>query len=119
MDFIKVILRRLRLIKINRNFGVYLIFLAVSIVFWFMQAIKETTEVVLTYQLVIEDLPRNLIYTSEMPSEVSVTYSSKGWNAFYYKFMKNDDHELVINFKDISHKLQAVIRSYRYNRLLC
>lgn len=102
MDFIKVILRRLRLIRINRNFGVYLIFLAVSIVFWFMQAIKETTEVVLTYQLVIEDLPRNLIYTSEMPSEVSVTYSSKGWNAFYYKFMKNEDQPLVINFKEIN-----------------
>lgn len=102
MDFIKVILRRLRLIKINRNFGVYLMFLAISIVFWFMQAIKEMSEVTLTYQLVIENLPRNLVYTSEMPSEVNVSYSSKGWNAFYYKFMKNKDQALVINFKDIA-----------------
>lgn len=98
----KVILRRLRLIKINRNFGVYLMFLAISIVFWFMQAIKEMSEVTLTYQLVIENLPRNLVYTSEMPSEVNVSYSSKGWNAFYYKFMKNKDQALVINFKDIA-----------------
>lgn len=102
MDFTKVILRRLRLIKINRNFGVYLMFLAISIVFWFMQAIKEMSEVTLTYQLVIENLPRNLVYTSEMPSEVNVSYSSKGWNAFYYKFMKNKDQALVINFKDIA-----------------
>lgn len=102
MDFMKVILRRLRLIKINRNFGVYLMFLAISIVFWFMQAIKEMSEVTLTYQLVIENLPRNLVYTSEMPSEVNVSYSSKGWNAFYYKFMKNKDQALVINFKDIA-----------------
>lgn len=102
MDFTKVILRRLRLIKINRNFGVYLMFLAISIVFWFMQAIKEMSEVTLTYQLVIENLPRNLFYTSEMPSEVNVSYSSKGWNAFYYKFMKNKDQALVINFKDIA-----------------
>lgn len=102
MDFIKVILRRLRLIKINRNFGVYLMFLAISIVFWFMQAIKEMSEVTLTYQLVIENLPRNLVYTSEMPSEVNVSYSSKGWNAFYYKFMKNKDLALIINFKDIA-----------------
>lgn len=97
-----MILRRLRLIKINRNFGVYLMFLAISIVFWFMQAIKEMSEVTLTYQLVIENLPRNLVYTSEMPSEVNVSYSSKGWNAFYYKFMKNKDQALVINFKDIA-----------------
>ncbi|MDE6721799.1 MAG: hypothetical protein K2J84_06610 [Bacteroidaceae bacterium] len=102
MDFTKVILRRLRLIKINRNFVVYLMFLAISIVFWFMQAIKEMSEVTLTYQLVIEDLPRNLVYTSEMPSEVNVIYSSKGWNAFYYKFMKNEEQALVINFKDIA-----------------
>lgn len=77
-------------------------FLAISIVFWFMQAIKEMSEVTLTYQLVIENLPRNLVYTSEMPSEVNVSYSSKGWNAFYYKFMKNKDQALVINFKDIA-----------------
>ena len=77
-------------------------FLAISIVFWFMQAIKEMSEVTLTYQLVIEDLPRNLVYTSEMPSEVNVIYSSKGWNAFYYKFMKNEEQALVINFKDIA-----------------
>ncbi|MDE5550856.1 MAG: hypothetical protein K2I99_05840, partial [Bacteroidaceae bacterium] len=69
---------------------------------WFIQAIKEMSEVTLTYQLVIEDLPRNLVYTSEMPSEVNVIYSSKGWNAFYYKFMKNEEQALVINFKDIA-----------------
>ena len=32
----------MRLIKLNRNFGAYLIFLAISIVFWFMQAIRQT-----------------------------------------------------------------------------
>lgn len=77
-------------------------FLAISIVFWFMQAIKEMTEVTLTYKLVIEDLPRNLVYTSEMPSDVNVICSGKGWNAFYYKFMKNENQALVINFKDIT-----------------
>lgn len=103
-DTIKVLMRRLRLNKLNRDFPVFLLFLAVSIIFWFMQTIKETTEVTLVYHLTIEDLPENVVYTSDLPSEISVNYTSKGWNAFYYKFMKNDDHELVINFKDISHK---------------
>lgn len=108
-DFVKVIIRRLRLVKIDRNFLVFLVFLAVSIIFWFMQSIKETTEVNLNYRLTIEGLPQNVIYTSEMPSEVGVTYISKGWNAFYYKFMKNEDHRLSINFKDIDNKSGKII----------
>lgn len=99
----------MRLVKIDRNFLVFLTFLAVSIVFWFMQTIKETTEVSISYQLRIEELPQHVIYTSEMPKEVIVTYTSKGWNAFYYKFMKNEPHELVMNFKDVNNKAGKII----------
>lgn len=108
-DFAKVILRRLRLVKINRDFLVFLIFLVVSIIFWFMQSIKETTEVNFTYSLKIEDLPKSVVYTSDMPSEITVSYSSKGWNAFYYKFMKEDDHELSVNFKDVNQKSGKIV----------
>ena len=108
-DIAKVILRRLRLVKINRNFLVFLVFLAVSIVFWFMQSIKETTEVSINYVLKMEDIPRNIIYTSEMPTEISVNYSGKGWDAFYYKFMKNEPHELVVNYKDVKTQSGKII----------
>ena len=108
-DFTKVIFRRLRLVKLDRNFLVFLIFLAVSIIFWFMQTIKETTEVTLTYKLTIENLPKDVVYTSNMPSEVNVNFTSKGWNAFYYKFMRNDRHELFINFKDINQKSGRIV----------
>lgn len=108
-NFIKVIHRRLRLIRINRNFLVFLVFLLISIIFWFMQSIKETTEITINYNLVIEGQPDNLIFTGDMPSEVSVTYTGKGWNAFYFKFMRNDSHDLVINFKDINTKSSRII----------
>ena len=100
-NFTKVILRRLRLVKINRNFLVFLIFFVISIVFWFMQSVKETSEVSLTYKLNIVDMPKDIIYTTDMPQEVSVSYASKGWNAFYYKFMINEVRELTISFKEI------------------
>ncbi|MBR1668482.1 MAG: hypothetical protein IJ693_09410 [Bacteroidaceae bacterium] len=108
-DFTKVIFRRLRLIKIDRNFLVFLIFLAISINFWFMQSIKETTEVTLAYKLKVEDLPKDVVYTSNMPTEVNVTYTSKGWNAFYYKFMKNEDLELSVPFKEINQKSGKIV----------
>ncbi len=103
-DFVKVLLRRLRLIKIDRNLPVFLIFLCLSTIFWFLQTIQESTEVILAYRLTIEDMPNDVVFTGDMPKEIHVTYTSKGWNAFYYKFMRNEEPELVVNFKDINQK---------------
>ncbi len=108
-DFARVIIRRLRLVKINRNLLVFLVFLLISIIFWFMQTIKETTEVSLVYKLNVVNMPKNAIFTTKLPEEVSIVYSSKGWNAFYYKFMKNNDQALTINFKDIDNSDGKVI----------
>ena len=108
-NFLKVLFRRLRLIKIDRNFLVFLIFLAISIVFWFMQTIQETTEVTIAYKLKIDELPKDVVYTSNVPDEVQVSFSSKGWNAFYYKFMKNDTHELSIPFKEVNQKSGKIV----------
>lgn len=92
------------MIKIDRNLPVFLIFLGLSAIFWFLQTIQENTEVTLSYRLIIEDMPNDVVFTSDMPSEINVSYSSKGWNAFYYKFMRNEEPELVVNFKDINQK---------------
>ena len=108
-DFVKVIFRRLRLIKFDRNLPVFLLFLCLSTAFWFLQTIQESTEVILPYRLTIEDLPKDVVFTGDMPSEIHVVYSSKGWNAFYYKFMRNDDPELVIPFKEVNQKSGKVI----------
>ena len=108
-DFIQVLFRRLRLIKIDRNIPVFLIFLVVSAIFWFLQTIQGSTEVTLTYRLVIEDLPRDVVFTGDMPSDINVTYTSKGWNAFYHKFMRNNDTEMVIPFKEVSQKSGKII----------
>lgn len=108
-DFSKVIIRRLRLVRINRNLLVFLVFLLISIIFWFMQTIKETTEVSLVYKLNVVNMPKNAIFTTDLPEEVNIIYSSKGWNAFYYKFMKSHDQALTINFKDIDNNAGKVI----------
>lgn len=100
--FIKVIVRRLRLIKFNRDFLVFLVFLAISIGFWFMQALQDTTEVSIDYELKIEDVPHNIIFTTDMPGTVTVTYVSRGWAAFYHKFLLNEPHELTVRFRDIN-----------------
>ena len=102
-NFTKVIFRRLRLVKFNRNLLVFLVFLAVSIAFWFMQSLQETTEVSIDYALKIEEVPKNVIFTSDVPEVVTVNYTSKGWTACYHKFLKNEPRELTVKFKDINH----------------
>lgn len=97
------------MIKIDRNLPVFLIFLGLSAIFWFLQTIQENTEVTLSYRLIIEDMPNDVVFTSDMPSEINVSYSSKGWNAFYYKFMRNDNPEIVVNFKEVNQKSGKVI----------
>lgn len=101
---VKVLLRRLRLIKFNRNLLVFLIFLAISIAFWFMQSLQETKDVSITHTLKIEDVPTSVIFTSDLPNYVNVNYTGKVWDAIYHKFIANEVHEVVLKFKDIDNQ---------------
>ena len=97
----KVILRRLRLIKFDRNLLVFLIFLAISIAFWFMQSLQETKDVSIAYTLKVEDVPTSVIFTSDIPEQVNVNYTGKVWDALYHKFIANEQHDVVLKFKDV------------------
>ena len=99
--YLKILQRRLRLVKFDRNLLVFLIFLAISIAFWFMQSLQETKEVSIAYTLKIEDVPTSVIFTSDIPEQVNVNYTGKVWDALYHKFIANESHEIVLKFKDI------------------
>lgn len=106
---LKVMQRRLRLIKFNRNFLVFLIFLAISIAFWFMQSLQETKEVSIAYTLKIEDVPTSVLFTSDIPERINVNYTGKVWDAIYHKFIANEVHEVVLKFKDIDNQNGKVV----------
>ena len=101
---LKVIMRRLRLVRFNRNLLVFMIFLAISIAFWFMQSLQETKEVSIAYTLKVEDVPTRVIFTSDLPEQVNVNYTGKVWDALYHKFLANEQHEVVLKFKDIDNQ---------------
>lgn len=101
IDFIKVILRRLRLIRVNRNFLVFLIFLGISIGFWFLQTLKEDVVIGFNYQLEITGMPKSLILTSNIPSEIKINGTGHGWNILQM-IASNDERKLEIAFNEIS-----------------
>ena len=76
--------RSLRKLKINREFMVFIVFLMVSIVFWFVQTFKESTTAKIDYRFDIIDVPSNIILTSDVPKHVEVTVSGRGLSIIDY-----------------------------------
>ena len=92
--------RKLRLVRVQRNILTFLVFLLVAIVFWFMQAMQETTTAPLTYKLNITNVPKEIIFTSEVPKTISISVSGRGWSILQY-WSRKDNHELNVDFSDI------------------
>jgi len=92
--------RRLRLVRINRNLLVFLIFLAVAIVFWFMQALKETTTAQFTYAVEFVNVPKEVIFTSTVPKSVAISVNGRGWNIVQY-ITQHERKELQIDFQEV------------------
>lgn len=100
MDFFSLLGRRLRLIKLNRNSIVFLLFLCISICFWFMKSLQETSTITQDYTLKITGLPKNIIFTSDIPKTIKANISAKGYSILNY-ITRNDEHILYVNFDDI------------------
>lgn len=85
-EFFSNMPKTLRLVKISREFWIFLLFLAASIAFWCVQTIKEETTLSVDYSLVITNVPANEIITSELPDRVTVTMTGKGFSILEYIF---------------------------------
>lgn len=92
--------RRLRLVHINRNLIVFLIFLLVAIVFWFMQALKETATTQFTYSVKFVNVPKEVIFTSSVPKNISISVTGRGWNIIQY-LAQHESRELQIDFGEV------------------
>ena len=89
--------RSLRKLKINREFMVFIVFLLVSIVFWFVQTFKESTTAKINYSFQIKDVPSNVILTSEVPKQVEVTVSGRGFSIIDY-LTKSDSRIVEVDY---------------------
>lgn len=64
--------------KKNREFLIFLFFFALSAVFWLLQTLNETFETEVVVPLKLNNVPSNLIITSDLPDELHVTVQDKG-----------------------------------------
>lgn len=99
-NLFEIVARQLRSIKLNRNFLVFLVFLAISVAFWFMQTLKETTTTSQDYKVKIVGMPKSIIFTSDFPETIKVNISGRGYDILNY-LTRNDKHTINVNYEDI------------------
>ena len=91
-------IRGLRFPEVNRELSLFLVFLIMSIVFWFFQVCMEETRYEINYSLNITNIPKNVIITSDVPDSVKVTVEDYGFKILEYFFASNDTYRLNIDF---------------------
>ena len=92
--YIRSLFQRFRFVTVNREIMVFLLFLIVAVAFWLSQTFKDHTTVNLEYELNIVNVPKNLIFTSEVPSTIAVAVSGRGFTILQYVMNK---HHKVLN----------------------
>ncbi len=98
--FCRIYTRKLRLIKVNRELLVFFLFLCVSIIFWFLQVMKENTSMKVDYQLQIHNIPENIIITSDVPEEVTASIGGRGYDVLEY-VVNNNDRTIDVDFSEL------------------
>lgn len=98
--FARYVGRSIRLLTINRDIFGFLIFLCIAIAFWFAQTFKDRTTASIDYELKMVNVPRNIIFTSEVPKNISVTLSGRGFSILQY-VMQKTKRQIKVDYADL------------------
>jgi hypothetical protein len=75
---------RLLFLNMNKEFYVFLLFLGLSILFWFLQSTQATSQTELSIPLRYGKLPENITVTNELPDCIKVAVRDKGSHLYNY-----------------------------------
>ena len=74
---------------LNKEFLIFLFFLALSGGFWLMMSLNETLEREFAIPVQLVGMPRNAIITGELPDTVKITVRDKGFTLATYAYGRN------------------------------
>lgn len=83
--------------RLSREALVFAFFVLLSAGFWLMQALNETNELELEYDLVLDNVPEGTVITSELPSPIEVVVRDKGTSLIRY-YAHFGSRSLTIDF---------------------
>ncbi len=88
---------------LNKEFLIFLFFLAVSGSFWLLMTLNETYEKELPVIVRIAGVPKNVVMTTDISDTVYVTVKDKGFMLLSYT-TSNKLHPVVLNFATYANK---------------
>ena len=71
---------------LNKEFLIFLFFLALSGAFWLMMTLNETMEREYKIPMRLVGTPRNAVITGDLPDTVRITVRDKGFTLITYAF---------------------------------
>ena len=84
---------------LNKEFLIFLFFLALSSGFWLLMALNETIEREVCVPVKMTGIPRNVILTTDLPDSVRITVRDKGYTVMAY-FYTNRIRPVTFQFKN-------------------
>ena len=88
---------------LNKEFLIFLFFLALSGIFWLMKALDETYEEEFPVVVRMAGVPKNVVMTSGLPDTIRVTVRDKGFVLLSYS-TSNRLHPVVVNFSTYANR---------------
>lgn len=82
----------------NRELLIFLFFFLVSASFWLLQTLNETFDLELHFPLKLENVPSNIVITSDLPTEAKIMVRDKGTVLLRYVYGK-DVQPVVLDYK--------------------
>lgn len=70
----------------NKQFLIFLFFLLLSFSFWMFQALNETYERTFSVPVKLENVPNNVVITTEPPTHINLTLRDRGVMLYHYLY---------------------------------
>ncbi len=87
--------------SVNKEFLIFLFFLALSGIFWLIMTMNQTYEKELKIPVRIVNMPKNVVLTSDETDTIKATVRDKGWMLLMYMY-GNALYPINVNFNTYS-----------------
>lgn len=104
LKHISSIIRNFLFSSVNKEFLVFLFFLALSGIFWLLMTLNETFEKEVRIPVKIVNIPKNVVLTSDEMDTISVVLRDKGLTLLGYQYGSNGKRTINISFKDYARR---------------
>ena len=95
----------IKALRHNRRLGIFLIFLALSTIFWFLTQLEEVYVSSISYPVEYQDMPEDKIVVGDLPAQMQLEIRGQGFKLLEYKF-SNELNPLILHIN--SYNLQTL-----------